>query len=332
MYMLIEDKASIAEAQAALEATIRHGLPKRVVRDIGYPGGTLLGARVSTDNRHWYWASDQKDSQNPRRLNWFGLVGRRTGIEITVEMNTTYVGRNNFVGGFFGRNMHTGEVYLFHSARVGGGTKGVKKEAFLAWARHDLVNVYDQTGSSREGVLVMPVRGTSAAQTGMRYVDSVADFKRAVREGRINTEEFREREQQYRDYYKEGRGRRRSKGRTAALDYVSRHGEVVDALEAWRRADGLAHGERIVKNVLIDLGVQTRGVLTEVYEVKTSIDRSDVYTAIGQLTVHAGRGTCKRVFVLPDDGQLPTDLNDGISRAGIILKRFRINEAGVELL
>ena len=72
-----------------------------------------------------------------------------------------------------------------------------------------------------------------------------------------------------------------------AAPYLSRHGEVVDALNSWRNARRLTLHQRIVKNAFIDLGVvDGANSLVEVYEIKTSSERSDVYTAIGQLMVH----------------------------------------------
>ena len=72
---------------------------------------------------------------------------------------------------------------------------------------------------------------------------------------------------------------------SSAIDYVSRHGEVVDALREWRRLSALPKGARFVKNVFIDLGLEFQKELVEVFEVKTSTDRSSMYSALRQLMV-----------------------------------------------
>ncbi|MBA0314509.1 hypothetical protein D7Y46_03920 [Stenotrophomonas maltophilia] len=224
---------------------------------------------------------------------------------MTVEINTVPEGLNNRIGGFFARHSETGVVYLFHSARVGGGRKGVGKEAFLAWSAHEPQHVTTADGGSREGVLVGPVSGKGASRSILRYVQSVADFKRAVREGAIDEPAFQNKLLKFR--------------------------EVVEALKVWREEQGLLRGRRLVKSVLVDLGVEKgrSNKLEEVYEVKTSIDRSCVYGGIGQLMVH-GNGDCRRVLVLPADGELLADLSAALDALGIELVRYRLGAASVK--
>ncbi len=88
----------------------------------------------------------------------------------------------------------------------------------------------------------------------------------------------------------------------------------------------------MVKNVFIDLGVSDRANnLVEVCEIKTSSERSDVYTAIGQLMVH-GSNKCKKFLLLPKGWGLPTDLADALRRNRIELLRFRLNNRGAKIL
>jgi hypothetical protein len=178
MFTLLEAKEEIAKVQSRLEATLRREFNKKVIKNIGYPGGTTYDAKVLTDNHYWFWSSDHMDSDapNPRRLNWFGLFQQGIDLQITVEINTAYEGRNDQVAGFFARNNDTGSIYLMHSGRVGGGTKGVGKAAFLAWSNQRLVTVADSSGGMREGVLVMPTEGMAASRSAIRYIDSIARF------------------------------------------------------------------------------------------------------------------------------------------------------------
>ena len=154
MFSLIESEEEIAKAQHKLEATIRRDFKRKVTKNIGYPGGTTFDARVVTNGNHWYWSSDYdgKNAPNPRRLNWFGLFRDDSNLQISVEINTAYKGRNNQVAGFFGRDNDTGKIYLLHSGRVGGGTKGVGKSAFMAWRDQLPIDVVDSSGDIREGI------------------------------------------------------------------------------------------------------------------------------------------------------------------------------------
>lgn len=328
MFSLIESEVDIAKAQRKLEASFRRDFKRKVTRNIGYPGGSTFDAAVVTNGKYWHWVSDLDETKtpNPRRLNWFGVFDEgEDHLQITVEINTPYEGANAQVAGFFARDNDSGSIYLFHSGRIGGGKAGVSKTAFLTWSSQKLLEVFDSAGHARDGVLVMPVEGPAATRSAIRYIETVANFKKAVRAGETDTTDFMRREKQLADFYSEARGRRKGT-RSKEFDYISRHGEVVDALHAWRETAGLTKGSRLVKNELIDLGVSVGGNLIEVYEVKTSAMRPDVYTAIGQLLVHGPAEDCKRVLVLPDNGRLANDLERALKRNAIEIVRFELTK------
>ena len=113
---------------------------------------------------------------------------------------------------------------------------------------------------------------------------------------------------------------------------MSRHGEIVDALNAWRSSQSFPNAARIVKNALIDLGVAVGRDLIEVYEVKTRAARSDIYCAIGQLMVHGTANTCRRVLLLADNESLAPDLTDALQRLGVKLLRLVLDEEKATIL
>jgi hypothetical protein len=240
VFVFLESRREIAKAHAKLEATLRREFPRRATKDIGYPGGRVRGARVCTDGHYWFWSQDHRGRQisNPRSLNWFGLFSERPGFGITVEINTTYEGRNDQTAGFFARDTKSGIIYLLHSGRVGGGTKGVGMNAFRTWSEEPLVEVADSSGRSRDGLLVMPIEGVAAARSAIRYVDLVTRFKKVARTGELGTTAFKRKQKQFEDFYAEGRGRRRG-SRSSEIDYVSRHGEVVDSVREWRELESM---------------------------------------------------------------------------------------------
>jgi len=328
MFSLLESKEEIAKAQRTLEATIRRDFNTKTVKNIGYPGGTTFDAKVYTDHHCWFWSKDHNDAgePNPRRLNWFGLFNEDSGLQISVEINTPYEARNDQIAGFFGRDNDTGAIYLLHSGRIGGGKKGVGKTTFLTWSNEHLTEVVDSSGGIRSGILVMPIEGKSATRSAIRYIETIAHFKQAVRAGETDTPEFQHKEKLFRNFYSEPRGRRKGK-RSGEIDYVSRHGDVLDALEAWRNSLPLEKGARLVKNVLFDLGVAVgEEELVEVYEITTDAVRSHIYTAIGQLMVHGTAQRCRRVMVLPCKERVAADLADALQRLEIELLRFKLDE------
>jgi hypothetical protein len=337
VFTLLETRRDIAKAQRHLEAAIRRDFVTRAVKSIGYPGGTRLGATVLTDGNYWFWSQDNKGRgiANPRRLNWFGLFRDDRSLHITVEVNVAYEGRNNDVAGFFARDTDTGLVYLFHSGRLGGGTSGIGKLTFLAWCNIEgsqrPVEVADSTGGIREGLLVMPITGLAATRPAVRYVNIVARFKGAVRAGGLETPELRRKQHQLRDYYAEARGRRKGL-RPTVIDYLSRHGEVIDELRLWRDKRPVPKGARFVKNDLVDLGVTVDEALVEVYEAKTNVMRSAIYSAIGQLMVHGATEPCRRVLVLPQGHKLSDDIGGAIRRLKIEILRYTMDENSVTIL
>jgi len=333
MFSLIESKEEIAKAQRKLEAAIRRDFKTRTVKNIGYPGGTTFDAEIFTNGSYWYWSSDHdgEDIPNPRRLNWFGLFRGNADLQISVEINTAYEGRNDQVAGFFARDNDTSSIYLLHSGRVGGGTKGVGKAPFLAWNNKRPIDVVDSSGGIREGVLVMPIEGVAATRSAVRYVDTIARFKQAVRTGDLASPEFRRKQKELDDFFAESRGRRKGK-RSGEIDYLSRHGEVVDALYSWRNSSALPKSGRFIKNVLIDMGVAVKRELVEVFEVKTSVARSDVYAAIGQLMVHGTSYKCRRVMVLPQKDFVAPDLTKALQRLNIELLKFKLDEKAATIV
>ena len=333
MYLLLEDPTAIADAHSALAKTLRQGFPKEIVRDIGYPGGTSRGAVVQTDGAYWFFTADHDRSNrpNPKQWNWFGRVKDGGFLHISVEINTPYSGRNDRIAGFFAKNVETGNVYLFHSGRIGGGKKGIGKFEFLAETNLPLEPVADSNGDIREGILVMPVSGPDAHVGAVSFINTVADFKTFVTAGGAESTQFKLKVNAYRDYYDEASGRRKGK-RSGLIDYVSRHGDIVRELFEWRKARLGEHDGRLVKNVLVDLAVEQGGRLTEVYEVKTSTSRTDLYAAIGQLMVHGGGDGCAGFIVYPDALPVPSDIVSAFSRLGIQPLTVRVSKSKVRVV
>jgi hypothetical protein len=310
MFTLIETDAAKASCQKRLQATIAKVLPQKLKRKIGFLGSDGSPMDIRSDGRYWFRSQRYDvDNEIPRQLNWFGLLGTKQAVEITVEINIPDDSSTRRVGGCFVKNELTGMYYLAHSGKIGGGAKGVGKMAFLAWSRQTLVQVSSSL-EAREVILVMPLTGLGAEQPLYRYVDWVADFKQAVRMGKTTSPAFAAKLKAYEAFY-----------------YVSRHGDVVSALGAWRKAKGIRNGFRLTKNIYIDMGVGNSSKLSELFEVKTSTARSDLYGAIGQLSVHAQAAT-RCFLVVPSDAQIPSDVRAAVKRLEIGIILFEIDSMG----
>jgi hypothetical protein len=179
------------------------------------------------------------------------------------------------------------------------------------------VHVVNAHGDKRLGIVVAPVKSRTTAADVSRFVQKAIDFKQAVKEGKTASPQARREQRSFEDYYDEFTGKKRRR-RVAEIEYISRHGDIVRALRDWRQRIAKSN-EKVVKNAYVDLGIQTRGVLTEIYEVKTNCDRQTLYSAIGQVVVRddSRTGNCQRFLVLPNGDQVPDDVSRALGRASI---------------
>jgi hypothetical protein len=138
--------------------------------------------------------------------------------------------------------------------------------------------------------------------------------------------------QTYAEYYDEPSGRRRRRS-IDEVEYVVRHGEIVSAL-CRRRRQNEQSNERVVKNSLIDLGIEVDGVLTELYEIKTNCRRQTLYTGIGQIVVHdkSSGGECERYLVVPSTETISPDITRAIERANIYLLRYELRGDSIRIV
>jgi hypothetical protein len=330
MFMLIEQAADRNAAQAQLEAQLKKALRTKAAQTIGFPSGHVRDAEVRTDGTIWFHtrrSTAEDEGATPRTYNWFGQWGdgSQSSVNITVEINIPLTPTAR-VAGCFVVDPATGVRYLAHSGGVGGGQKGVGQTEFLAWTPRPRIDVLDREGTRRHMVLVMPIDGDGVVAPLTAFVQDIAEFKEAVRAGELDTASFRKKVAELKDYFDEPSGRRRGK-RSGVVDYISRHGDVVKALEAWAMPRSRA-GTSSKKNVLIDLALERQGTMTDLFEVKTSRDRGDIYTAIGQLMTHARGDACRKHIVLPQGDTLASDLSDALNRCSASVILYEINKTG----
>lgn len=150
------------------------------------------------------------------------------------------------------------------------------------------------------------------------------DFKDVIDRGAVEIADREEKTAAWREYLREFSG---SKGGPIQinLDYVSYHGDVVDALKS-RLDSRLDKGAAATNSPLIDLLVHKNGALTDVFEVKTNAARQTLYTAIGQLVVHSASAKgARRHLVLPEAAAIPQDIRRALDAWEIEVLKFRIS-------
>lgn len=326
MLLMVEDTSEKRAAQKALEASVRQHLTDQGVRNIGFPSGNV-DERLYANGVGELWAAFGKvdDAAIPRRWNAFGVFDpKRHAQIITVEINIPTTSNSAMVAGFFARDPATDEVYLMHDGSIGGGKAGVGRNAILAWSKATPEDVGRDDGDDRAGIVIGRVDSDDMAGRLWRFVQLVKGFKDAVGRGELDNPDVRQAIAEWENFKSEGSGRRRGR-RRSEIDYISYHGDIVERLFEERQAR-CAKGERVLNSKLIDLYVREGQSMTEIYEIKTSVDRQSIYTAIGQLISHSADAPpgVKRTLVLPE-GQIPPDLEKSLASLSIVLRRFSIS-------
>lgn len=324
MLRLLEEISEKKAAQKKLKKLLHDDLATRTKRTIGWPGGSAMGF-VNHDNTTWTRSYEITQGTTPRYWNAFGIYSESGSLNVGVEINIPTETNTRKVAGFFAAD-ESGTIYLMHSGGIGGGKKGVGKSAFLAWSHSRLERTVDRTGNYRDGLIIAPlVTGTAGADVA-RFVKRVADFREVIKDAGA-VQGLRDTEGSYDTYFQEFSGKKRGK-RIRDFEYMSWHGQIVDALYAWRSTTQQS-GDVIANDAFRDLYVKRGDHICELYEVKTSVDRQSIYTALGQLTVHGGQNSIG-TLVIPR-GKLPADIVEALQRQGVRVLRFSIEGRKVQL-
>jgi hypothetical protein len=332
MLALVEVRNAKIEAQRRLTTCLQRAWRSRATRVVVWRPDSIE-MPVTHNGRYWFGSRDpDQGDRTPRYWNTFGRYHESGNLQIAVEINIPTESNSRRVAGFFAKDIETDMVYLMHDGGVGGGRQGVGRDPFLAWSGAKAEPVVDLRGELRPGIVVAPVDSTTAAGDIARFIQLVLDFKQAVLNGETVSDHARAAQRTFKSYYDEFAGRKRRR-RVREIEYISRHGDIVRALCDWRQHTAKAH-ERTVKNAFIDLGIETRGILTELYEVKTNCDRQTLYSAIGQVIVHceSRSGTFQRFLVLPNGEQIAEDIEHALTRASISVIRFELANNEIRIL
>lgn len=323
MLSLIDDRNVIKSAQDRLSAALKEALPQIENCKVGFQGDSFDVAVQTLGNGSLYYAAKSPQIYSRsfggalRYWNAFGIF--RKGISnqnILVEINIPEEGDNAQVSGFFARDTSSGDIYLMHTGKIGGGRKGIGKNAFLNFLSDPLQQV-NCAGRRRFGLIIGNIADPGLVTLIGRFAEKVSQFKVYANDPDMQNNSLILEE----TYTSEYSGRKLGL-RKGHFDYYTYHGLVVDKLREVR-ALTLSKGEQISRTPLIDLFVRRGDCYSEVYEVKTSLDRQSFYTAVGQLMTHAVNDDTVRTLVIPE-GELPSDCEDALQRLNIGVRRFKL--------
>ena len=323
MLKLISNKSEIAKCQKIIEDLLKESLKKHEELTIGYQGGNLQN-EVYYNESLWYSTLILKDDATiPRYWNAFGIGKREDGNQIiVVEINPALEGVTKQVAGLFAIDETTGDYFLLHRGKIGGGRKGIGKEAFKNWYRGKWVDVFDENKNKEEAILISSINSSAFTTKVISFVDEVAKFKQEVSNGKNSRADNNI--EGYVTFDPEFHGVKKGK-RKSKFEYESNHGLVVNELDKYVQ-ETLSRNQATFNSSLIDLGIRQNNKVIKIFEVKTSNERQAIYTGIGQLMFHSsGSDEIEKVIVLPNDN-FPSEFLDIFDDLKIRIIKYSISK------
>ncbi len=182
MYKAILDHKHIASAQKSFLQLIRNKLGTKMSKVVvGHPGGSICNLDVFT-NSSTIWFANQ--SLQNRYWNAFGagLPTLRHSNCIVVEVNIALQGIDRRIAGLFAIDNATGNTTLLHRGKIGGGGKGIGRNAFMKWYPIDRkVSYFDPSRDEEEtAIFVADLESDNFLSDIEYFVNTVDRFKVSV--------------------------------------------------------------------------------------------------------------------------------------------------------
>lgn len=331
-FEVVTDVAEISRLNKQLANRLRAALHYRETREITYPAGHHTGtvyfeASAGTSVRAW------SPRIAPDKLLNFVLSadpGSTKWIEIAVQLNFPAGTYNRRMAGAFVRD-GSGDIFVAHRGKLTKGNAGLPKDKVFREFAASAVEAADN-GKTTRVILIAGLKDPELADRLWEFAEEAREVATRLGEelhgdgpihstggalsggtaiggpggasggdaGDQQPASPAERLLTLRGYFDEYSGEGRTKGHGGGKRTVE-HGAVVRALELLLRSKGSSQ-----KAQAIDLAIVATSKV-DLFEVKTSVRTTDVYTGVGQLVVH---GECikellglavKRYLVLPGE-------------------------------
>lgn len=309
MLELIHTKKETQAAFRAMQKALKTGAEVHE-RNLGYQGGT-------EDHDFWwhpectppFWAVVTDPENGNRYWNAFGNRLQESGSHnIIVEINPPKDGPNQRMAGAFVRD-EEGRIYLAHSGKVGGGKQGIGMSAFLDfWRGADMVDVICPEDRTRKMILVACLDSPRFLQQVAHFVHEVAQFKQGGPRTLLPA-------QQEHGFTPEFQGTRKGYQAKGVVEASCDHGVVVSALaQALEKTSGLEAKNDGQRDLFL---VSDSGRISTLFEVKTDLSTTSIYTGLGQLMLHGARTDAapRRILVVPGEPDTPTQ--QALARLGV---------------
>lgn len=187
MFNTVVELDQIKQCQLLLLENLNASLHLSGEFNIGFPGGSWNETIEYNDEIWFHHFEIDEEAKSPRYWNGFGLaqnLSTNKSNNIVVEINIPTNGINRRVAGFFAKNRN-GKIGLFHRGGLGGGRKGVGKQAFLRWSSYELTSVVTD-GKNETAILVGLIEHDNFASKLYEFLLNIEGFKQLATSGEIN--------------------------------------------------------------------------------------------------------------------------------------------------
>lgn len=304
------------EIQVAFDA-LRKRLTETAIeleRTIGWrPGTNTFTIHWHKQHRFWVLFNAQDFSKY-----WcaFGTADPNSdrSLSITCEINPPKQGFSRRNAGVFLRDNHSA-LYLAHSGKIGGGRKGIGKEAFLDQYTNELEEVTWPDGITSKLIILGKIDGKSFVQSIANFVKDVDSFKLEATHHAPTTITSRNPNLTFTPEF-EGRTKY---SLASNIEARRTHGTVVNTLHNKLKA----LGQESYSTEKIDLFLADgNSNITHLFEVKVDQKTTNLYQAVGQVMLHGAleKGDPRRILVLP--GNVSPETAQRMKKLGITILRY----------
>lgn len=196
-----------------------------------------------------------------------------------------------------------GRVYLMHNGKMGGGVRGFTYEN-IDYLFNGTRKTVIWKGKDFESYVVCELTSTNAYYQVVNFIMEVQKVKNEIKG--ITSADFisgkKKKINELKNYSPEFWGKRKAYLRNDKVESDSDHGFIVDSLKKELEKNFGLKG-KLMNNKLIDLGYIQNGKPKAIFEIKSGTSMYSIYTAIGQLMLHAHnlKTAPHKYIVLPDD-------------------------------
>lgn len=320
----IVEKKEVKEALDSFTKSMSKG-SKQLTSKLGWQGGNSE-AEVFWNEFLGIWSCFDPEGLNNRYWCGFGVQdpSKWSNLNITCEINFPKEGVNLTVSGLFVHD-NKGNIYITHNGNLHGGKKGVGGTSYRKLVPEDqFVDIIRENGKEFQNILIGRLDDPELSYKVASFVKSANSFKEKVDSGKLP----KITEVDIKRFSPEFSGQRESYSINDIIISKCNHGLVINSLSNLVENSGLKFG-----NDRRDLYIyDDAGLTTMIFEAKTDLSTSSIYSAIGQLMYYSASHDQmpKRILVVP--GEPKADTKKILDRLGIDILQYKLKKDNVHFI